>query len=323
MELVAKVSGRLINGLSLDLNDDVFAICSCSGEVLRLNKENSEFETIFQTDSTPHALAVDCSSGKIFISDRGENVILKLEPVGEKDEQETIRDKNLPYTAMRQFSGFEGRLFVGPTALACGADGELYFTDGGAEGDSSFADPVGAVYRTLKGHMYLVSLCPRGLVRPSGIAITADNTVYVCEQGMNRVLRFVQRGTYHVGNVFAQLHGRMGPSAIAVSPRDGSIFVAHYDMKSEEATVADASNANDEDVCEADAACERGLITVLGKDGEMRGVVHTPTPCITAIAFDRSGETLYVMETDEVKCCSYFYKFSVPCQDELCPEEGE
>ncbi|RNF03457.1 hypothetical protein TraAM80_05806 [Trypanosoma rangeli] len=308
MELVAELPGRLLTGLALDPHDDVFAICSCSGELLRLNKAEDTMIPLMATETSSHAIAIDSRNGDVYFTDRDENAILKLEAVtdsasrGERSEKADDGHGEVSYTIVQCLNNVENKPFVGPTALAFAPDGELFFTDAGAEGDSSFADPVGAVYRTLQGRSQVVPLCSRGLVRPSGIAVAPDKCVYVCEQGTNRVLRFVLRGTYYVGSVFAQLQGGMGPSAITLRPSDGSIFVAQYDVK----TAASSPSPN------GGGEGTGGLITVIGRDGEVSGVVRTPGPSLRALALDSKGETLYAVEADEASGCSRLYRFQVP-----------
>ncbi|RNF01507.1 uncharacterized protein Tco025E_08683 [Trypanosoma conorhini] len=309
MELVAELPGRLLTGLALDPHDDVFAICCCSGELLRLNKADDTMIPLMATETSSHALAIDARTGDVYFTDRAENAILRLEAVanpaaraGTNEGADDDGRGEANYTIARCLDGFENKPFIGPTALAFAPDGELFFTDAGAEGDSSFADPVGAVYRTLQGRSQVVPLCSHGLVRPSGVVVAPDKSVYVCEQGANRVLRFVLRGTYYVGSVFAQLQGGMGPSAIAVRPSDGSIFVAQYDVR------AAASSPSPNEGGEGAG----GLITVLGRDGEVSGVVRTPGPSLRALALDAKGETLYAVEADEASGCSRLYRFQVP-----------
>lgn len=313
MELVAELPGHLLTGLALDAHDDVFAICACSGKLFRLDKENGVMVSIMATESSPHNLAIDRQSGDVYFTDRAENAIFKLElstDTENGDKKTTEADdgagENVDYTVVRYLDCFESKSFVAPTALAFAPDGELFFTDAGAEGDSSFADPVGAVYRTLRGRSQVLPLCSRGLIRPAGIAVAPDRCVYVCEQGTNRVLRFVPRGTYYVGNVFAQLQGGMGPVAIAISPRDGAIFVAQHDA---EATAAVSSSSF--------GAGGGGLITVIGRDGEMGGVVRTPSSSLRAIAVDSQGESLYAVETNETAGGSKLYCFKLPSQAQL------
>ncbi|CBH13645.1 hypothetical protein, conserved [Trypanosoma brucei gambiense DAL972] len=344
MEFVAEAHGYLITGLALDSQGDLFAICSCSGELLRLNKEENTLVSIMATEASPYNIAIEPNSGSVFITDRSENAILKLEDAATVRAEQELREgkdqeSQAAYTTVQYLNAFEGRSFLGPTAIAFSPSGELFFTDAGAEGDSSFSDPVGAVYRTTMNHEHLVPICTRGLIRPSAIAVAPDNSVYVCEQGTNRVLRFVQRSTFYVGNVFAQLQGGMGPRAIAVSPRDGSVFVAQYDISAVEAPTEEGeSEKGNEDAGQGEggddgkvqnqsaleSAGEGGIITVLGRDGDVRGIVRTMRPCITAIALDASGETLYVMEGDEANGSSKLYKLQVlPLDDQQCGGQAE
>nr|CCC92341.1 conserved hypothetical protein [Trypanosoma congolense IL3000] len=309
MELIAEAPGRFFTGMALDAHGDVFVICAFSGELLRLDKERKVLVPIMATEVSPHGIAIEPRSGSVFITDRGENAIVKLYCVETPATEEESGAKNPEegaYSTVRYLNTFEGRPLRGPTAIAFSPSGELLFTDAGSEGDSSFSSPMGAVYRTVLGHERLLPICPHGLIRPSAIAVAPDSSVYVCEQGTNRVLRFVRRSTYFVGNVFAQLQGGMGPRAIAVSPKDGTIFVAQYELNSAESVEA-GEEVEVEDVPES----AKGVITVFGKDGEVQGIVRTPNPCITAVAIDDTGSTLYVIEGDEVAGRSWLYRINL------------
>ncbi|ORC89963.1 uncharacterized protein TM35_000102310, partial [Trypanosoma theileri] len=132
MELVAELPDRLLTGLALDPHDNVFAICACSGELFRFHKESNSMLPIMSTEASPHDIAIDPQTDDVYITDRTENAILKLEPSETNGEDETKEEKQeeeesgAGYTIVRYLNSFEGKPFIGPTALAFAPDGELF-----------------------------------------------------------------------------------------------------------------------------------------------------------------------------------------------------
>jgi sugar lactone lactonase YvrE len=90
-------------------------------------------------------------------------------------------------------SDFEGTPLVGPTALSFNARGDLFFADGGALGETSLESPMGSVF-------VLSSDAPSASI--------ADG------DAPSLVLRPLLTGCL------------AAPSALAISARDGSVFVA-------------------------------------------------------------------------------------------------
>ena len=172
---------------------------------------------------------------------------------------------------------FEGRQLRGPNQICFDADGELFFTDSGAFGETSLAAPRGAVYRTVHNRQQVVQVIPPTLAHPTGIAYDAAlNVVYVAEMHTNRVLRLSQRpkGVYHA-TVFYQLAGSVGPSSLAVHGATHDLYVA----KMEYSSVSD-----------------HGTIDVVKSSGELKGTIVVPAPEISGICFDAAGKNLYIAE---------------------------
>ena len=107
----------------------------------------------------------------------------------------------------------------------------LFFTDSGPLGETNIENPTGSIFAIDLGVSMLKPIVYGKLAHPCGVALSpSENVLYVAETLMNRVLRVVihSSGVYHT-STFYQFSGRLGPTAIAVSPA-GQIYVARYDF---------------------------------------------------------------------------------------------
>ena len=107
----------------------------------------------------------------------------------------------------------------------------LFFTDSGPLGESSLETPCGSIFAIDLSVSMLKPVIFGKLAHPCGVALSPnENALFVCETLKNRVLRVVihSSGVYHTP-VFHQFSGRLGPTAIAVSPQ-GQLYVARYDF---------------------------------------------------------------------------------------------
>ena len=96
----------------------------------------------------------------------------------------------------------------------------LFFTDSGPLGESSLETPCGSIFAIDLSVSMLKPVIFGKLAHPCGVALSpAENALFVCETLKNRILRVAihQSGVYHT-SVFHQFAGRLGPTAIAVSP---------------------------------------------------------------------------------------------------------
>mmetsp|Transcript_1020 Transcript_1020/g.622 ORF Transcript_1020/g.622 Transcript_1020/m.622 type:complete len:142 (+) Transcript_1020:432-857(+) len=118
------------------------------------------------------------------------------------------------------------------------------------------------------------------LAFPSGLALSLDEqTIFVAETFMNRVLRVFSHssGVYHT-SVFKQFSGRLGPTALAVHPETGLLYVARFDF----------------------AECSRnGIISVLNENGEIElDIQINECPELTGLYFSRfQNDILYATES--------------------------
>lgn len=124
----------------------------------------------------------------------------------------------------------------------------LFFTDSGPMGESNLENPCGSIFAIDLGVSMLKPIVYGKLAHPSGLALSPnENILYVAETLLNRILRVVihSSGVYHT-SVFYQFSGRLGPTALAVSPT-GQLYVARFDF-------AEASS--------------NGLISIISDSGE-------------------------------------------------------
>ena len=78
-------------------------------------------------------------------------------------------------------------------ALSQGQGGVGYFTDTGNMAEAFMQAPKGSVYMFDLVTLQVRALCRNCLSYPSALALTPDEeTVYVCETGKNRLLRFIK-----------------------------------------------------------------------------------------------------------------------------------
>lgn len=285
MQFVAHVSGHCITSTAFDVEGQLLAVCATSGEILGFDVDAHAFKTLYMTDISPVGIAVDHGSNEVFVTNHSEQCVMRG-----KRNSSTASLILLPY-----LSRFEGRSFLGPTSTAISPlDGELFFTDGGCEGDSSVINPSGALFRTVQSRSQLVPLCTHGLQRPSALAFSANGSLFVCEQSANRLLRFVPRGSYYSSGVFAYFHGSLGPSAIAVNNTQQRVYVALY----EPLNVAGPEPS--------------GRIVVLDMNGKQVEELRTPgAPQLTSLSIDPDDKFLYAIHTDEESCSSSVFCFSL------------
>lgn len=296
MEIVAETDEHFLTSIAVTDGDGMVALCAASGNLLQFNKDSRSFEVVLSTETTPTSFALDPESGSVFLSSPTDQCLLQAHVSGEGQ---------YGHPSV-MFAKYEGHSFIGPTAAAVSPlTGELFFADGGCEGDSSFTHPVGALYRTVQNRKQLVPLCTTGLQQPSAVAVGWDGCVYVCEQSANRLLRYVPRGSYYVGGVFASFQGSMGPSAVAVSPQDGTVLVALYEPNS----IGDSTYVTEE---EAGDVRQEGTVMVLGRDGREHGRILVPGSQICGLAIDREGKHAYVLQSDDAAYHSVVYRVPLP-----------
>ena len=224
------------------------------------------------TSGMPLGLAVD-GAGNVFAADVAHAAMLTVS----SECVQKLVDK------------YEGEQLVGPSACALDAVGNLYFTDSGALGESSLAAPKGSVFMVEARQNLLKPLALRCLAHPVAVAVNAaTGALFVAEQMANRVLRLVQKpsGVYHAA-VYHQFSGRFGPSALAVDPRTGVLYVARYEL-------ARHSGGGG------------GVVSVIHPErGHVRDLT-VPGPEVSGLCLSADGAELYVTEesTSAVYVCA-------------------
>lgn len=155
----------------------------------------------------------------------------------------------------------------------------LFFTDSGPMGETNIENPTGSIFAIDLGVSMLKPIIYNKLAHPCGLALSPnENILYVAETLMNRVMRVVlhSSGVYH-SSVFHQFSGRLGPTALAVSPQ-GQLYVARYDF-------TEANN--------------NGLISILSDSGELEEdlLVHDCAE-LTGLFFSKvQDDILYATES--------------------------
>jgi sugar lactone lactonase YvrE len=199
-----------------DSEGNLFAV-STNGDVYQVNE--GQMEVAFSTGGQPTGLVFD-QHGSSFIADQAHQAILS----------QTVTDNRIEITPV--IKDFDGHALKGPNSMVLSEKNNLlFFTDSGPLGESSLESPCGSIFAIDLSVSMLKPVIFGKLAHPSGVALSpSENTLYVCETLKNRVLRVVihSSGVYHT-SVFHQFSGRLGPTAIAVSP-SGHLYVARYDF---------------------------------------------------------------------------------------------
>lgn len=261
---------------------DLFTISTC-GDIFRYSG-NAEVDNEFSVESwgtssgQPLGLEFD-SQGVAFVCDAAHQAIFRITRVEPGDGPP--RQEIEPY--VREY---EQAQFLGPNSLCLSRNtGMLFFTDSGPFGETSLQNPRGSVFAISPTTQLLVPLCLGTLAHPCGLALSPDErNIYVCETGMNRILRFTQHppGVFHC-SVFHQLSGRFGPTAVTVNSA-GDIFVAHFDF---------ADNTDD------------GRIVVMDSDGEVSNILRLPGPEITGLRLTPDERHLLITEKSNTSLYRY------------------
>ena len=175
-------------------------------------------EIAFSTGGQPTGLVFDMQ-GSSFIADLAHQAILS----------QTVTDMRIEITPV--IKDFDGNALRGPNSMVLSEkQNSLFFTDSGPLGETNLENPLGAIFAIDLGVSMLKPILYGKLAHPCGLALNPDeNILYVAETLANRILRVVihSSGVYYT-SVFHQFSGRLGPTAIAVSPQ-GRLFVARFD----------------------------------------------------------------------------------------------
>eukprot|EP00933_Yihiella_yeosuensis_P061462 TRINITY_DN6426_c0_g1_i1.p1 TRINITY_DN6426_c0_g1~~TRINITY_DN6426_c0_g1_i1.p1 ORF type:complete len:324 (-),score=28.73 TRINITY_DN6426_c0_g1_i1:36-911(-) len=267
---------------------DLFTI-SASGDIYRYSgsaEYDNEFAAEQWGNSSGQPMGLDFDNqGVAFVCDAAHQAIFRISR--EEGAGGLPRHQIEPY--VREY---EQSQFLGPNSLCLSRQtGMLYFTDSGPFGETSIQNPRGSVFAISPATQLLIPLCLNTLAHPCGLALSPDEkNIYVAETAMNRILRFSQHPpqVFHC-SVFMQLSGRFGPTALAVSPVTGDLYVAHFDF---------AENT------------ENGKVVVINADGEVTGYITVPGPEITGLCITPDSRYLIIAE----RSTTSLYRSPLLCQ---------
>ena len=236
------------------------------GDVHVMADEGTPPEVYMKVDGEPTGVAMD-SMGRVYIADTALRAVTQV-----TEEENNVLVKE-----------YEQKSFRGPSSIAFGPDGAMYFTDSGPLGESTLQTPNGSCFcitMTPKGgEQILKPLVLECLAHPCGIAVSADGkNLFVSELLRNRVVRLFEypSGVWQT-SVYFQFSGRVGPSGIACAD-DGTLYVGMFEP-------ASCSNGT-----------TTGIVQVINPDGSSGRQIMIPGPAVEGIALSVNGSTLYVTE---------------------------
>jgi len=223
--------------------------------------QNQSVTRVNNSSGQPYGAAVD-DEGAVFVADMAHAAIVVANP--DEKHQMVVRV-------------YEDKPFKGPHSLCFDRQGTMYFTDAGPLGETGLHNPSGSLFCITGGQsgQMLKPVALEWLAYPSGVAVSPDDRcVYVCEQMVNRVVRFVQRpsGVYHA-SVFYQFSGGLGPSCCACDGQ-GNLYVASYDF----------------------TGSTEGSIYGISPEGKLFATLTVPGPEITGITINQDTNRLYATE---------------------------
>lgn len=180
---------------------------------------------------------------------------------------QTVTENRIEITPV--IKDFDGSNLKGPNSMVLSEkNNALFFTDSGPLGESSIENPTGSIFAIDLGVSMLKPIVYGKLAHPCGLALNAnENVLYVAETLKNRILRVMlhSSGVYHT-SVFHQFSGRLGPTALAVSPA-GKLYAARYDFNE---------------------CSTNGIISVITPEGDVEEeLVVNDCPEITGLYFSR------------------------------------
>ena len=145
----------------VDQENNLFYLLQDTGEVIAIDP-SGETERIHCTNGQPSGAAFD-EQGILYISDFAHGAVLAIHEAG-NDQQEFV------------VGVYEDVPLKGPHSIVAGSNGNLYFTDSGPLGETSFQKP--------EGSLFVISNSPSGqilkpislgnLAGPTGIAVSPD-----------------------------------------------------------------------------------------------------------------------------------------------------
>ncbi|GLE06154.1 hypothetical protein PINS_up015365 [Pythium insidiosum] len=216
--------------VSSDPQDDgIYYVSAGTGEIFVYSPAAATHSLVVFSGGEPLGAQLDANR-RLHVADCAHAAILRVD------------DRGQPGVMVK---AYEEKPFRGPTSVAFGEHGAIYFTDSGPFGETTLERPRGSVYciaPSPSGGQVLRPLVHECLAHPSCLAVNPSEprVLFVTELMANRLLRLAQRpaNTHHI-SVFHQFSGGMGPSCVACDRR-GFLYVGHYDFAGSCETERDA-----------------------------------------------------------------------------------
>lgn len=218
-----------IEGPCFDAMGNLYVVDIPYGRIFKINAA-LEWECVFEDDGWPNGLAM-AANGDLWIADYRKG-IRRFELTS--NQIETVLGEH------------NSESFKGVNDLTFDSSGNLLFTD---QGQTGLQDPTGRVYE-LAPSGRLTLLLSNG-PSPNGLAIDANDTLYVAMTRANQVWRgpIQADSTWTKVCAFQTFYGVAGPDGLALDPY-GRLLVAHPGL---------------------------GCLFVLGIDGEVIHTIKSPT----------------------------------------------
>ncbi|KAL0235590.1 hypothetical protein GEMRC1_002172 [Eukaryota sp. GEM-RC1] len=90
--------------------------------------------------------------------------------------------------------------------------------------------PKGSIFELCEQTKLLKPIVLHSLAYPTGLALSPDGLhLFVCETGLNRLLKLSKVGEAWIPSLFRQFTGKFGP--VDVQFHESSLFVLHSDLK--------------------------------------------------------------------------------------------
>jgi aspartate beta-hydroxylase len=157
----------------------VYYISAGTGEIFEYDNNHGEHKAILFTGGEPLGAQFD-SNKTLHIADAAHAAVLRLEESGQPAimvksyEEKTFKvgDHALPFKE-NCLKKFKLSYMQGPSSIAFGPNGSLYFTDSGPFGETTFEKPHGSIFSIAQnpsGGQILRPLVLDSLAHPCGIA---------------------------------------------------------------------------------------------------------------------------------------------------------
>ncbi len=259
------------------------------------------------------------AAGHLYVSDFQNFRLLRYDPpIGTNEEAVQVFGQNGDFTTAVQNNGGTSNTSLGnPNGLAVDSAGNLYHADVNLHRVLIFNTPVTddttadvvlgqATFLTNTANQPVGNPAPNNLNMPIGVALDADDNLYVADSGNNRVLMFeppLSNGK-PASKVFGQVdftHNNANDPAISATTMSGPVSVT-VDLKDGRLYVADATNSRTLEFVDpgSDATADR----VFGQNGNFAagnpnqggGTASADTQSDTAGVIVDSAGNMYVSD---------------------------